>query len=1378
MQTAGDCRVRRCDGLGALVVINDNGDLPADDGNACTQQACSNGMPSFPPEPVDTLCAQNGGAVCNSAGQCVGCNVAAQCPGSDTFCGTRTCNAGVCGNSFTASGTPLPTQTPGDCQAAQCNGSGSITVVALNSDVPVDGNQCTSDLCTNGVPSNPPAPINLACTQNGGAFCNATGACVACNVATQCAGSDTECRTRTCTAGVCGVTNTPALTPVATQAAGDCKTNECDGFGSPIVVNTSSDVPVDGNQCTNDVCTNGVPSNPPRPVDTACNQNGGAFCNASGACVACNVATQCSGSDTECRTRTCSTAGVCGVSFTPSGTAVAAQTPGDCQQAQCNGAGVIVSAALNSDVPVDGSQCTNDVCTNGVPSNPPLPVNSACTQNGGAFCNTTGACVACNVATQCAGSDTECRTRTCNGGVCGVNNTPALTPVPTQIAGDCKTNECDGFGALIAINTAGDVPVDGNQCTLDQCSNGTPSNLPAPIDTTCSQNGGAFCNGASACVACNVGTQCPGSDTECRTRTCSSGTCGVSFTQGGTAVSSQVAGDCQVAQCNGTGSIVSVALNSDVPVDGSQCTSDLCTDGAPSNPPLPLNAACTQNGGSFCNAFGTCVACNVGTQCPGSDTECQTRTCTSGACGVNNTPALTPVATQIAGDCKTNECDGFGALIVVNTSGDVPVDGNQCTLDQCSNGTPSNPPAPIDTTCTQSGGSFCDGSSACVACNVAAQCSGSDTECRTRTCTGGSCGVSYTPGGTAVTSQTAGDCHVNQCDGAGAITNAVNDADVPVDGNQCTSDLCNSGAPSNPPAPVNTSCSQNGGAFCNGATACVACNTASQCPGSDTDCQTRTCVSNACGLSNTPSGTAVPTQTAGDCREVQCDGSGGTTNATKDSDVPVDGNQCTDDVCTTGTPSNPPLGAGTSCTQSGGTTCDGAGVCVSAPAVASVSPADGASAAASTPIAVTFSVAMNPTTLTAQTTAGVCSGSIQVSLDGFTTCIALASASAVMSGGNTIATVTPAPGLQVNTTYRVRVTTAAVGSSGTALASAFTQATGFTTTSPNLCEGSVVISQLFGGGAGTGAPYNSDFVELHNRGSTPVSLAGWSLQYASATGTSWSVISLSGTIVPSGYYLVQVGPIGGVGAPLPTADASSTTPNMAQAAGKLALLNTTTNIGAVSCPTGATLIDFVGYGTTANCREGTATAPAPSATTSIQRVGQTCADVNANSVDFVAGAPAPRNSSSAAQACACVALNETTTPLVEADYCVVQFPTSLSATTGTTTSTVFGQLFETGVTEGPGAPTAVRAQLGYGPVGANPQHQAWTWVNATYNVQVGNNDEYQASFTAPAVGTWRYAYRFSLDQGVSWTVCDTDGTGGNAGLSFDLQSLAPLTVTP
>ena len=49
-------------------------------------------------------------------------------------------------------------------------------------------------------------------------------------------------------------------------------------------------------------------------------------------------------------------------------------------------------------------------------------------------------------------------------------------------------------------------------------------------------------------------------------------------------------------------------------------------------------------------------------------------------------------------------------------------------------------------------------------------------------------------------------------------------------------------------------------------------------------------------------------------------------------------------------------------------------------------------------------------------------------------------------------------------------------------------------------ETSVVISQVYGGGGNSGATYKNDFVELFNPTAAPVSLAGWSVQYASSHG--------------------------------------------------------------------------------------------------------------------------------------------------------------------------------------------------------------------------------------------------------------------------------------
>ena len=89
----------------------------------------------------------------------------------------------------------------------------------------------------------------------------------------------------------------------------------------------------------------------------------------------------------------------------------------------------------------------------------------------------------------------------------------------------------------------------------------------------------------------------------------------------------------------------------------------------------------------------------------------------------------------------------------------------------------------------------------------------------------------------------------------------------------------------------------------------------------------------------------------------------------------------------------------------------------------------------------------------------------------------------------------------------------------------------------------IVISQVYGGGGNTGATLRNDFIELFNRGTTPVSLAGWSVQYASATGTSWQKTDLTAvTLQPGQYYLVQEAQGTGGTTNLPTPDATGTIP--------------------------------------------------------------------------------------------------------------------------------------------------------------------------------------------------------------------------------------------
>lgn len=177
----------------------------------------------------------------------------------------------------------------------------------------------------------------------------------------------------------------------------------------------------------------------------------------------------------------------------------------------------------------------------------------------------------------------------------------------------------------------------------------------------------------------------------------------------------------------------------------------------------------------------------------------------------------------------------------------------------------------------------------------------------------------------------------------------------------------------------------------------------------------------------------------------------------------------------------------------------------------------------------------------------------------------------------------------------------------------------------------VVISQVYGGGGNSGAPYNSDYIELFNRGNATQSLTGWSVQYASSTGTTWLTQSLSGSIAAGKYYLIKVGPTGTTGAALPTPDLTgSTSINLSGSTGKVALVSSTTALSG-SCPSGTTIKDFIGYGS-ANCAEGS-TAPTLSNTTAAKRASNGCTDVNNNATDFSAGAPAPRNSATAANLC-------------------------------------------------------------------------------------------------------------------------------------------------
>lgn len=169
----------------------------------------------------------------------------------------------------------------------------------------------------------------------------------------------------------------------------------------------------------------------------------------------------------------------------------------------------------------------------------------------------------------------------------------------------------------------------------------------------------------------------------------------------------------------------------------------------------------------------------------------------------------------------------------------------------------------------------------------------------------------------------------------------------------------------------------------------------------------------------------------------------------------------------------------------------------------------------------------------------------------------------------------------------------------------------------------IVISEVYGGGGNTGATLTHDFIELHNNGSTTIDISGWSVQYASASGTTWSVTQLTGSIAPGGYYLIAEGKGTGGTTGLPTADATGNI-NLSGTSGKVALVNSATPLAgcAAACSSAAGVLDFVGFGAANDAAGGVPTTATTNAT-SAQRTPVT-KNTGVNGSDFTIAEPTPK----------------------------------------------------------------------------------------------------------------------------------------------------------
>ena len=172
----------------------------------------------------------------------------------------------------------------------------------------------------------------------------------------------------------------------------------------------------------------------------------------------------------------------------------------------------------------------------------------------------------------------------------------------------------------------------------------------------------------------------------------------------------------------------------------------------------------------------------------------------------------------------------------------------------------------------------------------------------------------------------------------------------------------------------------------------------------------------------------------------------------------------------------------------------------------------------------------------------------------------------------------------------------------------------------------LVISQIYGGGGNAGATYSWDYVELFNRGATPASLGGASIQYGSAAGAFGGVVTLPAVTVPAGgWFLIQLAGGNNTPAELPVAaDLTVTTTNLAAANGKVVLSSGATAVacGLAGSPCSGTagIVDLVGWGT-ASDHEGAAVAAVSGNAKALVRGTFGCKDTNDNAADFTVVTP-------------------------------------------------------------------------------------------------------------------------------------------------------------
>jgi hypothetical protein len=540
------------------------------------------------------------------------------------------CTEDACGEDFSCSHDPgpdgeFPDGVQGNCKVLECKG-GVLAEAPAPEDVD-DANPCTVDSCDGGTASHTAVPGAPCPSQGGQSTCNAAGECEP----PECGhigagGEEVECTPseNKCVVSLCD------------KAKGKCLLDELDGVPVP-----GADPPT---ECGGQYCVEGVETAVLARADSPCALGDADLgrCSPDGACVECYLKEHCDTGLPEslCHSFGCSN-DACFQITQPDGP-LAAQTTGDCRLQVCSGA-LYDNQVDNADVAVDGDDCTQDLCVDGTPSNPPSPVNTQCGAGGLLYCDGSGNCKGCISSDQCLGA-TDCKTPFCDiaNDQCSFMFALVGTVVSTQNPGDCKTVVCDGNGNLTNEYAATDPENDANDCTTDTCvAMDMTSHAPAMKGSTCDDGGGVVCDAVARCVGapCSGAAQCP-VGTSC------------------------IDGVCCESMCGGTCNACSAVKKGGGP--NGLCGPILFGD--------PDGNDCPGNSG--CNA-GVCLPLAQGGACQSVAGECATGFCTDGVCCNTACGGLC----EACSGAKTGAANGTCAFIPNNQDPDI-----ECTASLACNG--------------------------------------------------------------------------------------------------------------------------------------------------------------------------------------------------------------------------------------------------------------------------------------------------------------------------------------------------------------------------------------------------------------------------------------------------------------------------------------------------------------------------------------------------------------------------------------------------------------------------------------------------------------------------------------------------------------------